>query len=649
MVFITRRACLFLLALAFFSLLSVNQALPTSPPHEVWIAFREDGYLGTGTQEDPYDGSTQARFDAVMNGISENTTIHLGPGIFETHGGMVWHPRNNWTISGAGIDATILLQTAIYPGQFQVIAGAYIRNLTVSDLTVDCNYINLSPTLNDPRKAIGAICAVDGYFHDIKVIHAGGMIETFTLGFALWGVGSIPPSSVLIENCRVEQSGPKVTAIYASNSQTDNNSDTFPGAGLATIRNCYVEGTGDPITGGIGFQVNGYQSAVIDNCSTVGCSYAIYRDTLPQAGVTIKNSNISGVVNAIGLVGALADNVLIENNTLSGGDIIVRTDGATNVTIRNNAFYPSSPYNNWWRPLQTTCSTSIINNRFDPAITNGSRIATPGWMSGNRYFDDSIVSFLPDSTSVSSAPTDFNNDIKPDLVLYKSSTRQTAIWYMNSNVQTGTAYGPTLPSGWTLAGSADFDGDGHADYALFNPSSHRTSIWYLSGATYRGNAAGPTPPGNWQLVGVADFNLDGKPDYLLCNSSTRQTAIWYLNNNSFVSSKYGPTVAAGWQLVGASDFNGDRNPDFVLFKSSTRRSAIWYLCGCGLTTKAYGPTIASGYSLMGTADFNSDGYPDYMLCKTSNRHTAVWYMNNNSYRSGANGPTLASGWSMVVP
>jgi hypothetical protein len=35
-------------------------------------------------------------------------------------------------------------------------------------------------------------------------------------------------------------------------------------------------------------------------------------------------------------------------------------------------------------------------------------------------------------------------------LLYKASTRQTAIWYLNNNVFVSAAYGPTLPAGWSL-------------------------------------------------------------------------------------------------------------------------------------------------------------------------------------------------------
>jgi hypothetical protein len=48
------------------------------------------------------------------------------------------------------------------------------------------------------------------------------------------------------------------------------------------------------------------------------------------------------------------------------------------------------------------------------------------------------------------ATADFDGDGSPDYVLYKTSTRQAAIWYLNNNVFVSAAYGPTLPDGWSL-------------------------------------------------------------------------------------------------------------------------------------------------------------------------------------------------------
>jgi serine protease AprX len=244
---------------------------------------------------------------------------------------------------------------------------------------------------------------------------------------------------------------------------------------------------------------------------------------------------------------------------------------------------------------------------------------------------------------------DFNNDGKPDYVLYKANTRQTAVWYMNNNVFLGGASGPTLPGVWRGVGAADFNQDGKTDYLLFNASTHQSAIWYLSGVMLVGGAFGPTLPGAWALVAVGDFNGDSKPDYVLFNSTTGQTAIWYMNNNIFVSGAYGPTLPAGWSLAGVADFDRDGKSDYLLFNPSTRQSAIWYLSGVTLVGSAYGPTIASGYLLTGTADFNRDGSPDYVLYNPSTRQTALWYLSNNVSIGSAYGPPLPAGWSLVAP
>src|ERR1041384_7891125 len=64
---------LLLVAAAFFS----PAALATT--QDVWIAVRTDGQPGTGTQDDPYDGSTPEKFDALMQGFAatQNLGIHL--------------------------------------------------------------------------------------------------------------------------------------------------------------------------------------------------------------------------------------------------------------------------------------------------------------------------------------------------------------------------------------------------------------------------------------------------------------------------------------------------------------------------------------------------------------------------------------------
>jgi hypothetical protein len=285
--------------------------------------------------------------------------------------------------------------------------------------------------------------------------------------------------------------------------------------------------------------------------------------------------------------------------------------------------------------------------------------------SGSLFLVFALAPFVVAPTSRAVDTYDFNQDGKPDYVLYNAVTHQTGVWYLNNNVFVGGAFGPTLPANWKVVGVADFDADGRPDYLLFNSTSHQTAIWYLSGTTFVSGAYGPSLPNDWNLVAVGDFNADGKPDYVLYAPATRQTAIWYLYNNAFVSGVLGPTLPVAWKVVGVADFNGDNKPDYLLFNPTTRallqhplaqHTAIWYLSGPTFVAGAFGPTIAMGYTLIGAADFDRDGKPDYALYNdvtrfpvTAMQRTAVWYLNDNALTSGAGGPTLPANWSLIAP
>jgi hypothetical protein len=284
-------------------------------------------------------------------------------------------------------------------------------------------------------------------------------------------------------------------------------------------------------------------------------------------------------------------------------------------------------------------------------ITNYPRPAYPSLPNHPLPYNPPITSWAPyiyPHPLVSEAPaTDFNNDGKPDYVLYNATTRQTVLWYMDGNVHVSTSYGPTFPAGRSLVGVADFNGDAHTDYLLFNSATRQTMIWYLNNNVHVSSAFGPTTWAGWNVAGVADFNLDGHPDYLLFNPISGQTAIWYLNNNVRVSSTFGPTTWAGWNVAGVADFNLDGHPDYLLFNPISGQTAIWYLNNNVRVSSAFGPTTWAGWSVAGVADFNLDGHPDYLLFNPISRQTAIWYLNNNVRISSAFGPTIWPLWSLL--
>ncbi len=246
-------------------------------------------------------------------------------------------------------------------------------------------------------------------------------------------------------------------------------------------------------------------------------------------------------------------------------------------------------------------------------------------------------------------PTDFNGDARPDLLLFNTGTRQTAVWYMNNNVRIGNANGPTLLAGWSLASVADFNRDNHPDYLLFNAATRGTVIWYMNNNVRIGNAFGPTLPVGWTVVALGDFNSDEYPDYLLFNANTGGTVVWYMRNNVRIGSASGPTLPAGRSVAGVADFNGDTHPDYLLFNAATRETVVWYMSGVTRIGNRNGPTIPAGFEVAGLADFDGNGSPDYLLYNSSTRQTAVWYLNNNLLIGNAAGPIIWAGWSVVAP
>ena len=138
--------------------MSLLDALLLDPPRiNTWIADRNDGIAGSGTQMDPYDGSTLAKFDTVMSTVGEFTCVHLGPGEFETAGyydgigGTHWEAKKGMRIVGSGIDVTKLkLVTTVVDKRVYAIGHTLsaipVDFFEVCDLSVNCNFADTGST-----------------------------------------------------------------------------------------------------------------------------------------------------------------------------------------------------------------------------------------------------------------------------------------------------------------------------------------------------------------------------------------------------------------------------------------------------------------------------------------------------------------------
>ena len=167
-----------------------------------------------------------------------------------------------------------------------------------------------------------------------------------------------------------------------------------------------------------------------------------------------------------------------------------------NATFLSSAFGPTLPAG--WSLIAAV----DINHDAHPdyVLFNASTRQTAVWFLNNTTFIGGAFGPTLPAGWVLIDAIDFDANGNPDFLLAQPSTGQTAIWYLSLTRILGL-FGPTLPSGWMLKGSADFNSDGQPDYLLFEPSTRRTAQWYLNSANLRiGSAYSPTLPSGYTLV-----------------------------------------------------------------------------------------------------------------------------------------------------
>jgi hypothetical protein len=275
--------------------------------------------------------------------------------------------------------------------------------------------------------------------------------------------------------------------------------------------------------------------------------------------------------------------------------------GSVSLTIRDSVVTPTPTPRP--TPPGTTAVVADFNGDTHPdwVVRNiNTRQTVVVNLNDNVVVGAALGPTIPNSRALIGA-ADFNVDTHPDYALFAPNTFQTAIWYLSGPTPIppiGIASGPTLPVGWELVTTADFNGDNHPDFVIFKRSTRQTVVVFLDNNMVIGAALLPTLPAGWELVAVADFNSDGHVDIALFNSATRQTVIGYLSGATLIGAALGPTLPVNWQLVAAADFNGDGHPDYLLYRPDTRQTAIWHLNINVFVNSVSGLTLPPGWTLL---------------------------------------------------
>lgn len=327
---------------------------------DIYISTRSDG-KGTGTADDPFDGSTAANFDAIMadgGKTPANCNIYLiGSGTYQSKG---FTPRSGWKFHAGQATIQIPVLTAGEAATFIAIFGGNTVPL-VSDILIeggiwDLNMQNQTQAMGPA--AIQLIC--DGLIvQNLKVINfgntsAGG--EEFVIGNFTNGSrdGIIHRKPVRWRNIEftglaagVTNTG-TITLLNACGGQNVTTNDSLSNGWFEDVEvtgiNAHDIATSDNIaidvvnTGGWVKNFHGHHNK-FKNITGINARYGYYHDTGSIINMVLDHDEIVNVSTGINIApqtaGSLVDTLIISDELLSSNTYLpIYVDGMT-TTVRN--------------------------------------------------------------------------------------------------------------------------------------------------------------------------------------------------------------------------------------------------------------------------------------------------------------------------
>ena len=91
----------------------------------------------------------------------------------------------------------------------------------------------------------------------------------------------------------------------------------------------------------------------------------------------------------------------------------------------------------------------------------------------------------------------------------------------------------SVPSNWSIVGQRDFNGDGMTDL-LWRDTSGDTAIWFMNGTQVLSSTGIASLDSTWSVVATGDFNGDGMGD-ILWEDTGGNLAVWLMNGATPIS------------------------------------------------------------------------------------------------------------------
>lgn len=313
---------------------------------EIWITLRADGKPGTGTQSDPYDGSTSKRFDGIMASTPPVSLIHLGdpeqPMTFPTDIRKTWQVRSGWVVEGYGMYQSIVKlvgdASGIHGGVscfFNNSWEALANNVVMSALGFDSNWAEISLTADtglggEKNIKTGAV-SLSGNNNLLDQIRSTNSYGSLANSQEQFAICLISPENVLTNTniaraCRAELPQGNYGSPYA-----------LFGQSKSQIISCFAQGqnTGTSKTGWVtgGVNLANILNCIVDGCTFIDCMTVAYHDTSLINGFTLQNCTAIRAASGFMNNSPNADrNVSIKHNNFS---IQNRQDGQWSLGIGN--------------------------------------------------------------------------------------------------------------------------------------------------------------------------------------------------------------------------------------------------------------------------------------------------------------------------
>jgi hypothetical protein len=394
------------LILVAFGFMQTFAAASTNNP-TVYISTRTDGVAGTGTAADPFNGSTQPRFDALMKSIAPNTTIELSAGTFLTNGADEYLLKSGWTINGSGMGVTIIklaghVDTAMTK-HFHF-WGNSLTNLEISNITFDGN----AQGYHWPaHQAIGGVFingCTNGLIDHVEMINCYGdwtdQLEQFSITLSGLPDGSMG-TNLVIQNC--------VTHDYAPGANYTNG--CMCGHAInPQIINCHDDGSSHA------FGVVDTNGARIAGCTTtINSDAGFYTDTNSNTNLTIENNTFKVTRIPIQFNAAapnsednvkILDNILESANPSGSGDAAIVLSGSSgnNFEIRGNTYIYTGPQGDGLilNNQENFTDLDVEDNSANVGLTGGGGghgvTDTTSGLSGN-HFNESVAAVQDEEQS----------------------------------------------------------------------------------------------------------------------------------------------------------------------------------------------------------------------------------------------------------